>query len=55
MTATRANPDAASRPVIVVTRRQVKAAQVAIKAHKKLGRPIPPGLQRIADTKRSTA
>jgi hypothetical protein len=41
----------AARAPITVTRRQVKAAQIAVKGHQKLGRPVPPGLQRIANAK----
>lgn len=46
--------DAAAKQHMTVTPRQVFAAQVSIKGYKKLGRPIPPGLQRIADAKRAS-
>lgn len=40
---------APERKVIEVAPHQVKAAQVAVKGLKRLGKPVPPGLQRIAD------
>lgn len=39
-------------PVIKVTPRQVRAAQISIKAHRRLGKPVPPGLRRIAAARR---
>lgn len=39
------------RNVNKVTQRQVKAARIAVKSHQRLGRPVPPGLQRIADAR----
>lgn len=40
--------------VIKVTPRQIRAAQISVKAHQRLGKPVPPGLQRIADVKRAS-
>lgn len=49
------SPSSSEKPdVIRVTPRQVKAAQISIKARQRLGEPVPPGLQRIADAKRAS-
>lgn len=44
---------AKQQTVITVTPRQVKAAQIAVKGHKRLGRPVPPGLERISRLERT--
>lgn len=47
-------PDAADDlSTIVVTPRQVRAAQIAVKGYRRLGEPVPPGLQRLADLGRA--